>query len=203
LESVHVVDRRLVEEIERQVLTPEARRFVVAAAEDAIRRRGEKTTDTTADVLNSLSRVTREIENLLRAVEHGDAPATLIERLRQREREQTELRGKLMAQGPKHASDLTARRVRRLLEDGLSRLGEVLASDTAAARRALVGLLADKVRFTPTELPSGERTYRFDANLSLGRLFGSVAQNSVGVPDGICTLLFPRFQLLTIVKLAA
>ena len=68
---------------------------------------------------------------------------------------------------------------------------------------ALVGLLADKVRFTPTELSSGERTYRFDANLSLGQLFGSVAQNSVFVPDGICTLLFPPVQLCTIVKSAA
>jgi hypothetical protein len=139
----------------------------VAAAEYAIRRRSETTTDTTADVRNSLSRVIREIENLLRAVEQGGAPATLIERLRQREREQTELRRKLTAQGPKHTSELTDRRIRRLLEDGLSRLGEVLTLDTAAARRALVGLLADEVRFTPIELSSGERTYRFDANLSL------------------------------------
>ncbi len=42
LESVNVVDRRLVEEIERQVLTPKARRFVVAAAEEAIGRRAKR-----------------------------------------------------------------------------------------------------------------------------------------------------------------
>ncbi len=71
------------------------------------------------------------------------------------------------------------------------------------ARRALVGLLADKIRFTPTELPSGERTYRFAANLSMGRLLGSVTQNSVDVPDGICTLLFPTLPLRMNVKRAA
>ena len=58
-------------------------------------------------------------------------------------------------------------------------------------------------RFTQIALPYGTRTYRFEATLALGRILGITRQNDEDVPEGVCTLLFPRFQLLTIVKLAA
>ena len=79
----------------------------------------------------------------------------------------------------------------------------MLSSEPTLARQALNQLFVGKVRFTPVDLGAGTRTYRFEANLSLGRLGAAVAQNDGDVPDGICTLLFPRFQLLVIVKQAA
>ncbi len=73
-----------------------------------------------------------------------------------------------------------------------------------AARRALATLLDGKVRFsTPMQLDAETRTYRFQAKLTLGRILGATRQNNGDVPDGICTLLFPCFQLLAIVKRAA
>lgn len=63
-------------------------------------------------------------------------------------------------------SELDARRMRRVLEDGLSRIGDVMRSDVAASRQALAKL----IRFTPLELPSGDRTYRFEGNLALGQI---------------------------------
>ena len=59
------------------------------------------------------------------------------------------------------------------------------------------------MRFTPIELPTGTRTYRFEAKLSLGRILSATRQNGVDVPDGICTLLFPPFRVLVSVKRAA
>jgi len=81
-------------------------------------------------------------------------------------------------------TELDARRIRRVLDDGLSRLGEVLQSDPAATRQALTRLLAEKVRFTPTALPAGARTYQFEANLALGRILATTRQNDEDVPTG-------------------
>jgi hypothetical protein len=98
------------------------------------------------------------------------------------------------------------RRIRRVLEDGVAPLGDVLDSDLVAARQGLGTILDGKVRFTPIDLAEGMRgmrTYRFEAKLMLGGILGATRQNGVDVPDGICTLLFPRFQVLAIVKPAA
>ncbi len=88
------------------------------------------------------------------------------------------------------------------IEEGFSRLGEVLSSAPHLAREALSKLFVDKVRFTPVDV-DGQRTYRFEAKLSLGRIDAAVAENDGYVPDGVCTLLLPRFSVLVVVKRAA
>lgn len=72
----------------------------------------------------------------------------------------------------------------RVLEDGLGRLGEVRASDTGTARQALATILDGKVQFTPIALEPNTRTYRFEANLTLGRILGATQQNNGDVPNG-------------------
>jgi hypothetical protein len=186
LESVSVVDRRVLEEIERMVLTPEARRIALATAEAMIERGVEHAGDTAAQLRQSLARVSGEIENLLRAIELGRAPPSLLARLQEREKEQANLQRQLASVKTLHTtSQLDRQRARRVLQEGLSRLGDVLSSEPILARQALAEMLADKVRFTPVDLGGGTRTYRFEANLSLGRIGGGVAQNDVDVPDGI------------------
>ncbi len=91
----------------------------------------------------------------------------------------------------------------RRREDGLGQLGDVLASDQVAARKALASILDGKVRFTPIDLAADTRTYRFEAKLTLGRILGATRQNNGDVPDGICTLLFPPLLLRVNVKRAA
>jgi hypothetical protein len=39
-------------------------------------------------------------------------------------------------------------------------------------------------RFTPVTLPDGRRTYRLEADLTLGRIFAAEVHNKVHVPDG-------------------
>ena len=82
-------------------------------------------------------------------------------------------------------SELEARRLRRVLEEGLSCLDEVLHSDMTAARQALRLILPEKVLLTPIDLPSGVRTYQFEGRLALGRIASTIRQNHVDVPDGI------------------
>ena len=185
LESVSVVDRRLLEEIERHVLTPEARGVVLAYADEAIDQSMAGAAEETAHLEAALARASREIENLLRAVEEDEAPRTLLDRLRQREKEHAALTRQLTsAKSLRTISQLERHRIRRRLEDGFSRLGEVLSSERQLARQALDRLIVDRVRFTPVQL-EGERTYRFEAKLSLGRICAAVAQNDGDVPDGI------------------
>ena len=139
----------------------------------------------TAHLEAALARASREIENLLRAVEEGEAPRTLLDRLRQREKEHAALTRQLTsAKSLRTISQLERHRIRRRLEDGFSRLGEVLSSERQLARQALDKLIVDRVRFTPVQI-EGERTYRFEAKLSLGRICAAVTQNDGDVPDGI------------------
>ena len=190
LESVTCVDRAVVAEIERTVLTPVARRIVLESAEESFRRSLEAKGDAVADLKRAVSRVGREIENLLRAIETGAAPALLLNRLQEREQERTTLHAQLAAiETAGGIRPLDVRRMRRVLEDGLARLGDVLESDRASARRALGTILDGKVRFTPVDLAADTRTYRFEAKLTLGRILGATRQNGVDVPDGICTPL--------------
>ncbi len=142
--------------------------------------------DTVADLKRALARVGREIENLLRAIETGAAPALLLDRLHERERERATLQTQLAAsESASTIRPLDFKRMRRVLEDGLGRLSDVLASDHVAARQALATILDGKVRFTPIDLGSDTRTYRFEAQLTLGRIRGATRQNNGDVPDGI------------------
>jgi hypothetical protein len=93
--------------------------------------------------------------------------------------------------------------MRRVLEDGLGRLGDVLASDQVAARQALATILDGKVRFTPIDIAADTRTYRFEAKLTLGRILGATRQNNGDVPDGIWPLLQQPIHVVLTVKEAA
>jgi hypothetical protein len=63
----------------------------------------------------------------------------------------------------------------------------MLRGDIIKARQALQKLLVDRVRFTPITLPDGQRTYRLEAELTLGRILTAQVNNKVHVPDGIST----------------
>ena len=87
-----------------------------------------------------------------------------------------------------------------MLQEGLSRLGDVLSSEPILARQALAQILADKVRFTPVDVGGGTR---FEANLSLGRIGAGVAENDGDVPDGISSLLCFDVPIVGTVKAVA
>jgi chromosome segregation ATPase len=187
---VAAVDQRIVDEIERKILGSNARQFVVESALKAMHQGVERSAVTTTELRTAISRVEVEIENLLRVIEAGNAPASVVERVRDRERERASLQTQLAETKERRAfSELDARRMRRVLEDGLSRIGDVLRSDVATSRQALAKLFADKVRFTPVQLASGDRTYSFEGNLTLGQIASLTPQNGVNVPDGIRTRL--------------
>jgi DNA invertase Pin-like site-specific DNA recombinase len=184
-ESVRAVDDSLIDEIDRVVLTPEARRYTLERAAELLRSRKNTAADRTDDLQRQLTRVKREAENLLRAVEAGEPPQLLLERLREkgleRSRIELEIRNAAAAVG---SSPRDMKQVWGVLEDLLSNLRETLRSDIVAARRALSTLLVGRVRFTPLNLENGVRTYELKAELTLGTVLSFAAQ-TCNVPDGI------------------
>jgi site-specific DNA recombinase len=185
-ESIGRVDRTVVEEIQGQILVPEVRRLALERAAEIVRSRLDGARDE-LDVLNSrLSNVRTEIANLVRALECGGPPASLVERLRDRETERATLEAEIeRLSSLMRVPELDVRRVDRVIAKFVEPLGEMLGKDLVAARTALRKLLAERVRFTPTATESGERTYLVQANLTLERIVPAPALHTVSVPDGI------------------
>ncbi|MBI4516730.1 MAG: recombinase family protein [Deltaproteobacteria bacterium] len=185
-ESVRIVDRRVVEEIQAAILVPEVRRVIFERATEIVQQRILGAQQEVDSLHSRLSRVRREIDNLVRAVEDGNAPAALLERLRERERERAAVEVDLARLSSLTAvPELDLRRIERLVTKFVEPLGEMLRSDLVAARAALRKLIANRVVFTPTATENGDRTYLVEAKLTLERVIPAPAVNSGSVPDGI------------------
>jgi site-specific DNA recombinase len=183
-EAISAVDDSLVDEIERVVLTPAVRRFTIERAAELFFSMSKTTPERVDQLQTELSRVRREQENLLRAVESGQAPVSLLDRLREREHERGKIEREIQSCRAVQVSEANVRNVRHVLEDHLSNLSDTLRKDLVSARQALSKLLVGRVKFTPMELGDGRRTYELEAELTLGKVLSAVAQ-TCNVPDGI------------------
>jgi site-specific DNA recombinase len=188
LEAISRVDARLLEEIERTVLTPEARGYTLRQAAELVRERSRREPAVSLTALKAkLAEVRREIENLVRAVERGlEAPESLVRRIAEKEAEARSLVAAINAAGrPATTRQTDLALADRLLVEHLDRFGEVMRGDVVRARQALQQLLVERIRFTPINIPSVQRTYRLEATLSLGGMLDLDDSRRGHVPDGI------------------
>ena len=187
IEAISRVDARLLEEIERTVLTPEARGYTLRKAAELVRERSRVEPAASPSVLKAkLITVRREIENLVRAVERGgDGLQSLVKRIAAKEDEARTLAASLDAVARPATKRADLARVDRLLAERLERFGEVMRGDVVRARRALQHLLVERVRFTPINIPNVQRTYRLEATFSLGGMLALDGRSRGHVPDGI------------------
>lgn len=186
LEAVSRVDARLLEEIERTVLTPDARGYTLRRAADFIQEQTRREPTTSPSAMKAkLAGLRREIDNLVRAVERGEAPESIVRRIADKEEEARSLVAAINAAMQPATTRVDLARIDRLLTDQLDRFGEVMRGDVVRARRALQRLLVERVRFTPLVLPNGQRTYELAATLSLGGMLDLDGSRRGHVPDGI------------------
>ena len=61
----------------------------------------------------------------------------------------------------------------------------------------------DQIRFTPITLPDGQRTYRLEAEVTLGRILTAEVNNKVHVPDGISSSFCLDVPIVGTVKAVA
>ena len=187
-ESVALVDRALLEEIERVVLTPEARRYTLEKMTKLLDTHTQKAPDQREHLKAAWARTKREAVNLLRAIEGGaEAPQMLLERLREKESAVANIEAEMGAITElERFSEIDLRRLKGVLEAQLENVSKALREDLVSARGALQKLLVGRVSFTPVTAEGGDRTYQLEAELTLGRIFPR-AVHTFNVPEGIRT----------------
>ena len=192
LESVEAVDRALLAAIEEQVFAPELRVSIVDEVVARMRSLSGQAPTNTVRIEQGLSRVRREVSNLLRTLEAVGPSPSVTDRLRTKERETVELERALVnTKAMAKVGSIDLRALDRALSDAFENLEATLRSDVVRARAALSKLLAGRVLFQPTTTEVGgklRRTYRLEASLVIGRLLVSPDDQrvqGVHVPDGI------------------
>jgi hypothetical protein len=191
LESVDALDQAFIAAVEREVLDGAARRALLDRAARILTQTIEVAPERIERLGTDLSRVRREIANLVQALEATGPSPSIIERLRDRERDAARLSAELDGQRSlSKRSDFDVRRLDRILAELLGQFGQMMRDDVTSARAALSKLLVGRVLFLPTNTAVGgkmQRSYRLEAELAVGRLLVGApdSRNRVHVPDGI------------------
>jgi hypothetical protein len=202
LESVSIVDRRLLEEIERWVLAPEARHYTLERSLEIAEQRAASVVDELAALRDRLVRTGRELANLVRAIEYGNPPRALVEGIRAREEERKKLEAAIReAETVQALPTLNLKRIEAIIAKHVDGVDKLLRSDLVTARATLRQLMAGRVIFHPEQGESGERTYLLEVKLTLDNLVPRGSMTGY-VPDGICALMLPD-RLFARVKNAA
>ena len=187
LEPTEAVDRAFIAAVEREVLDGGTRRAMLERAAQLLTQSVRGANERIEQIQNDLSRVQREIANLLRALEAAGPSPSIVERLRDRERDRAQLTAQLDShRSITKASELDIRRLDRILAEHLSQFGDMLREDVAGARAALSKLLVGRVQFQPTTAEVNgklQRSYRLEAEIAVGRLLvASDGYREVHVP---------------------
>lgn len=177
LESIEAVDRALIRAIEQQVFSPELRVSIVDEVVARIRVLSGQAPTSTVRIEQELSRVRREVSNLLRTLESVGPSPSVTDRLRQKERDLLDLERSLAStKSMARVGRIDLRLLDRDLSEAFEDFGATLRSDVTRARAALSSLLSGRVIFQPTTTEVGgklRRTYQIEATLVIGRLLVS------------------------------
>jgi hypothetical protein len=98
LESVRVVDRRLLDHIEATVLVPEARRYTIGRAREIVAERLQTSSEDVGILRDRLVEVDREVQNLVRAIEEAkqhEMLQPLTDRIAEQQRNRHEIEAEI------------------------------------------------------------------------------------------------------------
>src|SRR5689334_11247555 len=114
----------------------------------------------------------------------GNALEAVLKRIAEKENEARRLTAAIDAVHRPTPNRVHLARIDGLLANHIDRFGELMRGDVVRARQALQRILAERIRFTPLVLPSGQRTYQLEATLSLGGLLRAEDCSKGNVPNG-------------------
>ncbi|WP_366144298.1 recombinase zinc beta ribbon domain-containing protein [Acidiferrobacter sp.] len=182
------LDAAVIETIERQILTPAAvRRVIEFALEEA--RAELRTPPAQRDRRErELSKLRVELDRLIALVVGGKAPERVLAEIASREARIRELEREIQAVASESKS-WNWQAMEGLIAQRAAHLRHVLHSETAAARSALVELLAEPMKFKPL----GHREYEVSGLTRVGMLLETASEKSqkVASPRGFEPLLPP------------
>ncbi len=160
--------------IEEHALTPEAIERVVRFSETAA--------DVNAERKKALDRERRTIDkslaNLTAAIETGNAPMTVLDRIRDLERKRRDVDAALAS------CVALPRRAPEVVADRLSEWRRPLRGSTDQARAVLQRVIDGRITFTPRPRVKGTcPEVEFEARTRFGRLFSGVCVKDGAVPE--------------------
>ncbi len=156
-ERVAKMDSRVLQVIERKVLTSEAVDYVAEKAAKAVERRWRKIPRRAPGLQQELSNQRQELQNFLELIAKGKALESVLIEIEKRERRIKELE---LALKPLREDELEMPRCRKWVRSQLRDFRRSIHEDVPMARIALKKLLHE-LRFVPA-MEGGRKTYRIE-----------------------------------------
>ena len=190
-------DALIIEQI-GQLLTPAAADYTIDRALQLLaeqRRRGRADHRDGPKRLDAEARRLRqEIDRLVRAIAGGDAPASVVQAIRDAEMRLKQIEAEREALAPVDLpTEFEERQARRNARERIGRLDDLLRGDVAMARQTLRKIIAGRIEFIP-RAHDGQRGYNLRWAVATSALMGgeisSWCREGESNPHGVATAGF-------------
>jgi DNA invertase Pin-like site-specific DNA recombinase len=182
---IEQADETILADLEQFVLHPQVVSRAVELALDELRPVAGSAERERSRLDKERRTVTREIENLTRAVALGGDLRSLISALRQAEVRQAKMDAALRAiDEPSIVTPRSAKELKTQVLAKVSAWRTELRQDAAAARRVLRRLIANRIKLQPVQ-QGDRRVYRYSGTFTIGGLFeGTMCPKLLASPRG-------------------
>ena len=183
------VDTRVLDAIEKTVLTPDAISYVIDKVVDRVLVAHRTAPERSKEIDAELRRLHRELDRFMALIASGQAPERIVEEIKRREGQIKDLEVDLARLQAAHPTRIDINRIRELALERAKDLRSALYADVPSARRALQQLLAAPITF---KIDGPE--YRLEGETRIGALFmpdPSLTRIRMASPRGFEPLLPP------------
>ena len=146
---MHEADAAIIEMVERTALSPVAIDYVIDRTLDLIEEQRRDAPHLPECLEADIRQDERQLANFLRAIGEGQAPESVIARIKELEAGLMVKRTRLNALSTSPPTELEVRRTKKELRDLMGRLTDVFHSNVPLARQALRKLLDGRIQFVP------------------------------------------------------
>ena len=179
---VDEVDTRVLEAVEKTILTPATISYVVDKVIDRLIEAHRTAPDRSKAIEAELQRLNRELERFVALIASGDAPQRIVDEIKRRETRSNDLQAELARLHQAQPTRLDINRLRHVALQRAKDLRSVLYADVPKGRQVLQQLLVAPLTFKADGLE-----YRLEGATRLAALFApdpSVTRIRLASPRG-------------------
>jgi site-specific DNA recombinase len=163
-----VMDERVLNAIERSILTPDAIHFVLQNALELVEQQRKSEPDPSRRIEADIKRLTRERDNLVNLAAQGKAPSSVLEEITKRERAIAALEAELVPHRLKF-EDKDIATLKAGMIERMAKFHQLLHSEVALSRQALRKLLVGRIKCIPV-VRDGKKGFAVRGETQLGAL---------------------------------
>ncbi len=169
---VELADALVLDTIERTLLTREAVDGIVERALELVAEQRAKGPDLAEHLEASLREDKRTLDNFLRAIGQGSAPASVLAEIRRLEAAIADRQARLSGLTAEIPSELALQRLKKAAYTHMGEFKDLIYSDVPLARQALRKLLPEPIRFVP-QMIEGKRGFMLYGETKAGAIFSA------------------------------